>query len=320
MATLSKGYTFGSSEQVTNAKLHALVDSATIAGIVNADIDASAAIASSKLADIAGSKLTTLSTITSGAGVIPAANLTSVAQKGANSDITALTGLSTPISVTQGGTGATTDAAARTALGLGTSAVLDTGTTANKVVQLDANAKLPAVDGSQLTNTGGGGYTGMQVFTSSGTWTKPAATTKCLVKVIGGGGSGVVSGSPQFGGDGGDSTFVGSSTITGGKGLKATGSAGGAGGAGSGGSLNLTGINGSIYTDDIRGSRGFALGLYQVTYGNGGLGSSFSGGGGGYSEGIVTVTGDVTVTVGAGGVNSNDSGQNGTAGLVIVYW
>lgn len=37
-------------------------------------------------------------------------------------------------------------------LGLGTSAVLDTGTTANKVVQLDGAAKLPAVDGSQLTN------------------------------------------------------------------------------------------------------------------------------------------------------------------------
>lgn len=40
----------------------------------------------------------------------------------------------------------------RTALGLGTSAVLDVGTTASKVVQLDGSAKLPAVDGSQLTN------------------------------------------------------------------------------------------------------------------------------------------------------------------------
>jgi hypothetical protein len=35
---------------------------------------------------------------------------------------------------------------------LGTSSTLDVGITANKVVQLDANAKLPAVDGSQLTN------------------------------------------------------------------------------------------------------------------------------------------------------------------------
>lgn len=35
---------------------------------------------------------------------------------------------------------------------LGTAAALDVGTTANKVVQLDGSAKLPAVDGSQLTN------------------------------------------------------------------------------------------------------------------------------------------------------------------------
>jgi hypothetical protein len=91
MGTISKGYTFGSTEQVTSAKLHALVDSATITGITNADIDSTAAIATSKLAAIAGSNLTTLDTISVGAGVIPAANLTSVAQKGANSDITSLT-------------------------------------------------------------------------------------------------------------------------------------------------------------------------------------------------------------------------------------
>lgn len=35
---------------------------------------------------------------------------------------------------------------------IGTAAALDVGTTASKVVQLDATAKLPAVDGSQLTN------------------------------------------------------------------------------------------------------------------------------------------------------------------------
>lgn len=47
--------------------------------------------------------------------------------------------------------GAQTPADVRTALGLGTAAQLDVGTTANKVVQLDGTAKLPAVDGSQLT-------------------------------------------------------------------------------------------------------------------------------------------------------------------------
>lgn len=47
-------------------------------------------------------------------------------------------------------------AAQRTTLGLGTAATLDVGTTANKVVQLDGSAKLPAVDGSQLTNLASG--------------------------------------------------------------------------------------------------------------------------------------------------------------------
>jgi formylglycine-generating enzyme required for sulfatase activity len=43
-------------------------------------------------------------------------------------------------------------ATARTSLGLGTAATLDVGTTANKIVQLDGSGKLPALDGSQLTN------------------------------------------------------------------------------------------------------------------------------------------------------------------------
>jgi hypothetical protein len=46
---------------------------------------------------------------------------------------------------------------ARTSLGLGTVATLDVGTGANNVVQLDGSSRLPAVDGSQLTNLPGGG-------------------------------------------------------------------------------------------------------------------------------------------------------------------
>jgi|694.fasta_scaffold43667_4 hypothetical protein len=52
MATLSKGHVFSGGETVTAAKLNALVDSATISNIVNAEIDASAAIAHTKLASI----------------------------------------------------------------------------------------------------------------------------------------------------------------------------------------------------------------------------------------------------------------------------
>ena len=45
---------------------------------------------------------------------------------------------------------------ARTNLGLGTAATLAAGTSATNAVQLDSNAKLPAVDGSQLTGISGG--------------------------------------------------------------------------------------------------------------------------------------------------------------------
>jgi len=45
-----------------------------------------------------------------------------------------------------------TGATARTSLGLGTAATQTVGTSANNVVQLDGSSRLPAVDGSQLTN------------------------------------------------------------------------------------------------------------------------------------------------------------------------
>ena len=71
MAVVTKGYTFGTTEQVTSAKLHTLVDGAVISSIVSADIDSSAAIADSKLAQIttagkvSGAAITLLASIPS---------------------------------------------------------------------------------------------------------------------------------------------------------------------------------------------------------------------------------------------------------------
>ena len=77
----------------------------------------------------------------------------------ANTFVGALTGNATnvtgTVAISNGGTGATTIAAARTNLGLGTAATLNVGTAASNIVQLDANGKLPAVDGSLLTNVVG---------------------------------------------------------------------------------------------------------------------------------------------------------------------
>ena len=54
-------------------------------------------------------------------------------------------------------------AAQRTTLGLGTAAVVDTGTSSGNVVVLDGSARLPAVDGSQLTNLSTGATAGFAV-------------------------------------------------------------------------------------------------------------------------------------------------------------
>ena len=50
-------------------------------------------------------------------------------------------------------------AAQRSTLGLGSAAVLTAGTSANNAVQLDGSSRLPAVDGSQLTNLPAAGAT-----------------------------------------------------------------------------------------------------------------------------------------------------------------
>jgi len=106
MADLTKGYTFGATEEVNATNLHALVDEGTATNIVADDITDNT-ITAAKIQSVSGAAFTLLGSIPSGAGVIPAANLTltSVAQKGANSDITSLTGLTTPLSTSQGGTG-----------------------------------------------------------------------------------------------------------------------------------------------------------------------------------------------------------------------
>lgn len=112
MANLTPGYPFGSSETVTNTKLGTLVSGGSVSNIVNADIAAGAAIAYSKINF--GGNISDGDISTSAA--ISYSKL-SLATSIKNTDL---------------------------AVGVGTSA--------NNIVALDASAKLPAVDGSQLTN------------------------------------------------------------------------------------------------------------------------------------------------------------------------
>jgi hypothetical protein len=77
MATLTKGISLGASEQVTNTKLHNLVDLGSITNIVDSDISASANISDSKFATIStngkvsGRALTNLNSLPSSAGALP---------------------------------------------------------------------------------------------------------------------------------------------------------------------------------------------------------------------------------------------------------
>ena len=80
MATVTKGGVLPDTG-VTKNEVYALVDSATISAVVNADVDTNAAIVDTKLATIStagkvsGAALTLLTSIPSGAGVIPIANI-----------------------------------------------------------------------------------------------------------------------------------------------------------------------------------------------------------------------------------------------------
>lgn len=114
MALVTKTYTFVAGTTIVASEHNTNLD--TLFNLVNGNIDnanikASAGIVDSKLAQlttagkVSGAALTSLTSIPSGAGLIPVANI-------------------------------------------------DTGTTASKILKLDGDAKIPAVDGSLLTNLG----------------------------------------------------------------------------------------------------------------------------------------------------------------------
>lgn len=144
------------------------------------------------------------------------------ANKGANTDITSLSGLTTPLSLAQGGLGSGTAAGGRSTLGLGNSATLNVGNEANTVAAGDdsritgaaqrasnlsdlasattARANL-GLGNSATLNTGTtagtvlsgnaiGRLLAIQRFTSSGVYTPTSGMTKCIVEVVAGGGAG----------------------------------------------------------------------------------------------------------------------------------
>ena len=264
-----------------------------------------------------------------------------------------ITGI-TDLAVADGGTGASSFTANNVLLGNGTSAfqVVDPGTLGNVLTS----------DGTTWTSAaaaGGGGDYVQEVFTSPGTWTKPADVTAVKVTVVGGGGGGA-------GVRGGDNNKVGPAGGFGGAAIEyldapaipgpvaVTRGAGGAGGpapgsadtatAGTGGGTSSFGAFCSATGGS--GGTGGALGTFRAP-GAGGAGSggsyNVSGSSGSYPEsgrnnegsgllsnGTQTYlsglgAGGAATGYGGGGGGGNAqtpgyAGGAGSAGIVIVEW
>jgi hypothetical protein len=190
----------------------------------------------------------------------------------------------------------------------------------------------------------GAGLGGVQVFTSSGTWSfsGSGSPSKVWVELVGGGAGGKPGSGGQWGGGGGGAggyaaklcSVSDNVTVTIGAGGAASGNggttsfvgfcsgdggttgstyAGGSGGAGSSGDINITGGD------------GFNPMSHGTNFRNGGNGGvSFYGGGGRGAEGLTPTASRTGQVYGSGGGGGGDptvtAAAAGKDGIVIVRW
>jgi len=168
--------------------------------------------------------------------------------------------------------------------------------------------------GSMATETASGFIKNVQVFSTSGTYTKTTGVNDVFVMVYGGSGGGGGSNGGN-GGAGGTSSFGTYCSASGGSGGVGSGGQtqtklGAANGSGSGGNVNSTSIPGGAAGNKYQGGSTRDIGQY--------------GGAGGFAcELISGVASTVSVTVGTAGTFGNDptyeDGLAGADGYVIVF-
>jgi hypothetical protein len=217
----------------------------------------------------------------------------------------------------------------------------------NNVKKLETTAA-----GGVLTGTwtgAGGGLQSQQIFTSSGTWTKPSGITIIKVIVTGGGGSGHHGTNTENSGGGGaaggtaieiiDVSSVSSVTVTIGAGASANSNTGGTssfgsyctgtGGAGgtaantsSNGATGGTGTGGDINIIGGGGGPGGGGNTGDEPSSGGHGGASYWGGGGmcAYANGTGTPgkAGQAYGSGGGGGDHGSGNGGDGKKGLILV--
>lgn len=205
---------------------------------------------------------------------------------------------------------------------------------AGEAVVLDGTGKLPAVDGSALTNLpipanayiGGKG----QAFTTAGsgqTFTIPTGVTALKVTVVGGGGGGGIFCTQNVSSSAGGNAVKWLTGLTPGNTLSVTVAAGGAGSStGAGGTGGTSSVASGTQTISTISATGGACSGSMI---NGGVGSGgdlngrgSAGGGISLPSGSSILSGGVFTATGTAGVYGAGSTGNvaGGAGAVIFEW